>query len=124
MIPHLLVFNDQRAMTFIVSYMLKGTCWRVSASECFAHTLVLIHQENVDVILVDHETTRIEGLELIEGLRLSHPNLAVVLMSSFPQEIDMEQARRLGILAILEKPFAQGLLILTLNEALRKMASP
>ncbi len=118
MTPHLLILDDEPSLTMVISYMLQGMGWRVSVTNDPKEALTLLCTDGVDMFLTDYRMPQSNGLDVIEALRQSNPTMPVILMSGYALEIDRLVTERLGVFAILEKPFEQGHLVETLNRAL------
>jgi two-component system NtrC family sensor kinase len=57
------------------------------------------------IALIDLKMPRVSGLDLIERLRRSHPDLRLVAMSGFVTEDARQALSRLGVKDVLSKPF-------------------
>jgi CheY-like chemotaxis protein len=57
------------------------------------------------LLIVDHRMPGASGLDVLDGLRAARWSLPVVLVTAFADEPLRAAARRLGALAVVEKPF-------------------
>jgi DNA-binding response OmpR family regulator len=76
-----------------------------------------LHQP--DVVILDVNLPGITGLEVLRAVERRWPALPVVVMTAFGGPTVGAEARRLGAVAYLEKPFRMG----TLVEAVRGAAA-
>ena len=71
-----------------------------------------------DVVLLDIHLPGLDGLQILEVLRLRWPSLPVVVMTAFGGFETGELARRCGATGYLEKPFRMAELMSELARAL------
>lgn len=77
-----------------------------------------IETHRPDVVLLDIHLPGLDGLQLLEVLRLRWPSLPVVIMTAFGGFETGELARRCGATGYLEKPFRMADLMTELARAL------
>jgi two-component system, OmpR family, response regulator len=63
-----------------------------------------IRQYRPDGILLDLVMPDMSGIEVLRRIRVEWPDLPVVVVTGYPDDEDAEEARRLGIVAVVEKP--------------------
>jgi CheY-like chemotaxis protein len=73
-----------------------------------------------DVVVADVRMPHFSGLELLEAVRAVDPSLPVILITAFGDDETHAAARRLGVTAVFDKPFA----IPSLVEMVRAVAPP
>jgi len=77
-----------------------------------------IETHQPDVVLLDIHLPGLDGLQILEVLRLRWPSLPVVIMTAFGGFETGELARRCGATGYLEKPFRMADLMTELARAL------
>jgi DNA-binding NtrC family response regulator len=83
-----------------------------------AAALALLERERVHVALVDLMMPKMNGLELLENLRTSHPEVEVIMMTAFGDVEVAVKSVRAGAYDFLEKPFrSNDEVILTVSKA-------
>ena len=87
-----------------------------AASPGAALTIAAGHEGGIDLLLTDVVMPEMRGHDLAGVLRASRPDLRVVYMSGFSEEVVGAAAR--GKLHFLQKPFASDVLLRTLRDAL------
>ncbi len=112
----ILVIDDQDDLRVTLQATLTGAGYRVvtaangrEANKAFAH-------EQLDLVLTDILMPGKDGVEVITDLRKSRPNLPVIAMSGggrMPADFYLKLARALGAKAILQKPFSNEQLLIT-----------
>jgi CheY-like chemotaxis protein len=110
--PCALVVDDEAPVRRFAVRVLRHDGFRVLEAADGAEALQLLQSrsENVDVVVSDIVMPRMNGVELMEALSVSHPQVPVVLMSGYAGN----QLLELGIAApcsIVAKPFSQERLL-------------
>ncbi|WP_257218017.1 response regulator transcription factor [Janthinobacterium sp. BJB304] len=85
----------------------------------FQEAVERVASEEFDVALVDIVMPGKNGLELLKSLRVVKPGMAVLMLSTYSEEVYALRALRLGAAGYLTKDVSTGILI----EAVRKAAS-
>jgi len=120
--PRILIADDQADILSALKLLLKREGFDVATATSPAGVLDVAAREHVDVALVDLNYTRDttsgeEGLELVDQLRKSHPEMPVVVMTAWATVEVAVQAMRRGANDFLEKPWNnQRLLSLLKNQ--------
>ena len=57
-----------------------------------------------DVVFLDVRLPEMSGIEVLRRIRATHPELPVVRGTGNAEESELEEARRLGVAGIVEKP--------------------
>ncbi|MFT4516082.1 MAG: two-component system response regulator AtoC [Planctomycetota bacterium] len=81
-----------------------------------------VHDGQVDLILADLSLPGGGGMELLEKVRSTNPETAVVLLSAFGSVQDAVKAMQMGAADFLGKPFAKDQVLLAVDRALEKSA--
>ena len=82
----------------------------------------LSEEEDIDLILLDVNMPKMNGLEFLEKVRKdsSRERIPIVMLSTENKDIDKDKALTLGSDAYLEKPFAAGKLKGVIDEIFDK----
>jgi len=79
---------------------------------CVAHdgeeVLSMIRQEEPDLLLLDIQMPKVDGLEVAAQVSRTHPNIKVVLITAFAEFSYAKQAIKLGVSDYLLKPYTDG----------------
>lgn len=80
----------------------------------------IIHDRRPDILLVDLEMPRMNGLELTSHVRASDvtQNLPVIMITSRSTEKHRREAKAMGVNVYLTKPFAEDELLGHINSVL------
>jgi DNA-binding NtrC family response regulator len=118
---HVLVVDDEPLIRWSVTETLADLGLDVDEAECAASALRAITTAALpfDVILLDLRLPDMHDLSLLATIRQLLPETPVVLMTAFGSPEVMAQARKLGVQAVLNKPFELGELTQVVADALQ-----
>jgi two-component system, cell cycle sensor histidine kinase and response regulator CckA len=101
-----LLVEDKEAVRVLTSRILVDAGYRVTTAADGAEALVLHGDDgSIDVLVTDVVMPGISGQELADSLRSQRPGLPVVFVSGYTEDHVVEDARRDGATAFVEKPF-------------------
>jgi DNA-binding response OmpR family regulator len=115
----ILIVDDEPPILDLVRFTLEDADVRVVEASDGAEALVLARRIKPDLVLLDVQMPRLNGLEVCRQLRLE-PALArtpIVMLTAAGQESDRTRGREAGADEYLTKPFSP-LALLALVEAL------
>jgi PAS domain S-box-containing protein len=103
---HILYIDDEEALVFLATRMLKRLGYRVTSYSSAAQALDDFRQRaaQFDVVISDISMPGMSGLELARELLSVRAELPVVLTSGYIKTEDAAQARSLGVKALVSKP--------------------
>lgn len=81
----ILFVDDQEEILILIKRMLKEEPYRLIFAKSGQEALELIKTEQVDVIVTDIMMPNMTGLELLEIVKASHPDIVRVILSGFSQ---------------------------------------
>lgn len=106
--PAVLVVDDEEAILFALDDYLSAMGWRVAIAATPADAEALLTAEHFAAALVDLRLAPGDGLgaglDLIRHIRSRSPATRVVLLTAYGSPGVEEEARRLGVDALLAKP--------------------
>jgi DNA-binding NtrC family response regulator len=114
---HVLIVDEDAAI--------RSACCEIAASRGFASHGIeslatarsLLRGNTIDVLLLDLKPPAGPGLELLEEVRMLHPEIAVIVMTAFATVASAVEAMRTGATDYLTKPFALDELAAVLERA-------
>jgi two-component system response regulator HydG len=114
-----LVVDDEPTLRRSMVRMLAASGMDAIPAEDGAAALALLERgERVHVALVDLMMPKMNGLELLETLRVSHPGVEVIMMTAFGDVEVAVKSVRAGAYDFLEKPFrSNDEVVLTVSKA-------
>ena len=102
----ILLIDDDDQVRMLIQVALEGAGYRLLSAAGGKEGVRLLHDQVVDVILVDIVMPDMDGLELIQRLRTTRPTSKIILMSGGSGEWNyLDVAQYLGANAPLKKPF-------------------
>ncbi len=99
------VVDDERSIRWVLEKALSQNGWDV---ECFENAEQLIDQLNVEtpeVVITDIRMPGVDGLELLQALKGSHPELPVIVMTAHSDLDSAVTSIQSGAFEYLPKPF-------------------
>ena len=117
--PTLLVVDDEPGIRSALQRSLRREPYEVLTAESAAAALRRLRERPVDLVLSDHRMPGGSGLELLREVAAHWPGIARVLLTGFPGDVDREEIRRIGIRAVVAKPWDDAALKQALARALR-----
>ena len=114
-----LVVEDQGMVRRVLCELLSDSGYAVleASSPDQAIELAARHAGDIDLLLSDVVMPRMSGIELADRLSGEYPDLAVLLVSGYPDDPDLE--RSAGRREFLAKPYAPGEIIERIERMLR-----
>jgi len=114
---HVLIVDEDPAV--------RSACCEIAAARGFvpcgvdnlAAARTLLRGNGIDILLLDLKSPAGAGLELLEEVKLLHPEIAVVVMTAFATVTSAVEAMRTGANDYLTKPFALDDLTAVLDRA-------
>jgi DNA-binding NtrC family response regulator len=117
---HVLIVDEDPAV--------RSACCEIAGSRGFAPHAVdslatarsLLRGNSVDILLLDLKSSTGAGLELLEEVKMLHPEIAVIVMTAFATVSSAVEAMRTGADNYLTKPFALDELAAVLDRAVER----
>lgn len=88
--------------------------------------LHFIHDNHVDLILLDIFMPKLNGLELLKHIRISYPKIDIIMVTAACNTNEIQTALRLGVIDYIVKPFTFSRLrtaLITYQERIRLLSS-
>ena len=120
----ILIADDDRATRETLDSLLRTEGHETYSAPSVSQLLELARQHpDFDLVLTDLKMPRMDGIQLLEVLRLRHPQARVVIMSAFSTVDTAVAALRRGVTDYLQKPFDWKELQAVLQRALSSPTS-
>ena len=103
--PHILIAEDEGLVALALADLLQNQGFRVTVAHNGKQALEADERDPADILLTDMRMPVMDGRELIQRVRQRRPDLPVIVMTGYSENIPREEA---GRLAILRKPFPPG----------------
>jgi CheY-like chemotaxis protein len=116
--PVLLAVDDEPGILAALQRTLRREGYEIVAVDSVPAALRTLRERRVDVLLTDHKMPAASGLDLIREVASQWPDIPCFLLTGWAGEIDLEEVRRLGVRALIPKPWDDAELKATLRDAL------
>jgi PAS domain S-box-containing protein len=116
--PIILVVDDEPAILGLVKDILFSTGYLVNTATNGKEALAAIQAHPYDLVLTDMIMPQMGGMELVQYLRLHHPETLVIVFTGFASYQDAVDAVQLGAFDYLPKPLQPEILRHAIERAL------
>lgn len=116
----ILVIDDERSIRNTIGELLEMEGHAVKMAENGAAGLELIQNEPFDLVFSDIKMPEMDGIELLEKLTESHPDLVVVMISGHGNIDTAVECIKKGAFDYIEKPIDMNRILITVKNALEK----
>jgi len=119
-VPHILVVDDSLSVRKSLSLLLEEAGFDTLLAKDGLEAIEVMNQTRPNVMLVDMEMPRMNGLELTAHVRANQAtqNLPIFMITSRTTEKHREQAKSAGVSAYLTKPYQDTELLDLIDKAL------
>lgn len=100
-----LVIDDEELVCKSLRVMLKEHDYEASSAVTGEEGVKLAGEGNFDVILLDLKMPDIDGIEILKKIKGDDPKAVVIIITGYPSEETLGQARSLGAYDYITKPF-------------------
>lgn len=105
----ILVVDDNDAIRSVVSKMLSGLGYEVSAADSGENGLDVFLKNNFDIVLSDYEMPGMDGVALACRIKQHSPGVAVVIMTG-SGKASMITGKTSAVDEVIAKPFSMDVL--------------
>ncbi len=116
--PVVLLVDDEERILSALRRTLRREGWTLLTAESAEEALAVLEAQPVDLVLSDHKMPGASGLELFERAGRLCPGAALVMLTGWPETIPQARLDKLGVFALLAKPWDDAELKETLRRAL------
>jgi two-component system OmpR family response regulator len=118
--PKVLVIDDEPGVRELISESLRiSEITAVQAADGL-EALSLLRREKFDLLILDINMPKLDGLALLEKLRTEGMSVPVLMLSARADKTDINQGLRIGADDYLTKPFSIEELILRVKAIMRR----
>ena len=121
MLGSILIVDDEQDMSQLLRRSLQPelNC-RIETASSGRQALQMLSSDRFDLVLADIKMPEMDGLELLEKIKSTHPDLTVVMMTAYGTVETAVQAMRDGAYDFVTKPFDHEALVVRLEKALER----
>ena len=115
-----LVVDDEEVMREILETLLKGEGFRVKLAENGEDGLALARREPIDVAVVDVMLPDMSGIEVLDELKKSDPEMVVVMITAFASVETAITAMKRGAFDYITKPFKNDEVLIVVSNGMKQ----
>ncbi|MEW5977288.1 MAG: response regulator [Acidobacteriota bacterium] len=113
----ILIADDHSEVRSFVKKALESSGHSVSEADSGRSALALVESIHFDLIVTDIVMPDVEGLELIQRLKKTKPEIKIIAISGAFEGRFLKLAKLLGVKVTLEKPFSVQALLDAVTKA-------
>ncbi|MEW6260048.1 MAG: sigma-54 dependent transcriptional regulator [Thermodesulfobacteriota bacterium] len=114
----ILIVDDEKNYTRILSAVLQEEGYETLTASSGREALDLLHSADVNLVITDMKMPGMDGIELLESIKVDHPDLPIIVMTAFGTIEKAVEAMQKGAFTYIQKPFDNDRLIVFVQKAL------
>jgi CheY-like chemotaxis protein len=116
----ILIVDDEIEVATLLASAVRQQGHEVAVALDGEGGLALLDQQRPDAVFLDIRMAGLSGIDVLRRIRTADQSLPVIVITGHAEADELEEARRLGVTGILEKPF----LLNRLTGALERLEAP
>ncbi|MDM8526491.1 sigma-54 dependent transcriptional regulator [Desulfococcaceae bacterium HSG8] len=112
-----LIVDDEKNYTLILSAVLEEEGFETLTANSGYEALEILKHSDVDLVLTDMKMPSMDGIELLEHVKVKDPELPVIMMTAYGTVEKAVEAMQKGAHNYILKPFDNNSLIVYVNKA-------
>jgi two-component system NtrC family response regulator len=116
--PLILVVDDDESLRRVTQLQLEEAGYQVLTALSGEEALHLVEQHEPDLVMTDLKMPGLSGMDVLQGIRRSHPEITVVLLTAFGTVQTAVEAMKAGAYDYITKPIDYSGLLLAVSRAL------
>jgi len=121
MTQKILVVDDEFQIVRVVRGYLEKSGFRVVTANDGQQALFVAREEKPDLVILDLQMPKLDGLEFTRRIRAEQPNLAIIMLTARVEEMDRILGLELGADDYVTKPFSPRELVARVRAVLRRL---
>jgi len=118
----ILICDDEKNIRRTLSMVLEGEGYPTRVAATASEALVQLSESAFDAVLLDVRLPDLNGIETLRRIKESDLGVEVIMISGHATLQDAVEATRLGAFDFLEKPIDRERLLITVRNALERLA--
>ena len=103
--PRILVADDEDDLRTLLGDLLSGAGYDVSSAADGEEAIALIRGDKPDLVMLDIQMPRMNGIEVLKFVNQHYPALRVVMLTGFADLKYAMEAREFGARDFISKPY-------------------
>ena len=117
----LLIVDDERVAVKNLEHVMQKEGYEVVTTQSGANALAHLDKQHFDVVLTDLRMEKVDGMQILDKCRASHPDTEVVLITGFATLESAVDAMKHGAFYYIAKPFRLDEVRKVVAEAIEKI---
>lgn len=105
MLKKILILDDEPDIVNLISQVLKLENIDTKGITSTKDLDAALENYKPDVLFTDISMPNMTGIQILEKLSKSHPQMPIVFISGYINKSNLEEATRMGVFSVIEKPF-------------------
>jgi DNA-binding NtrC family response regulator len=101
----MLLIDDDEWIRDSLTLFFEGEGCHLLALETAEEGMEALKKKDYDIIIADYKLPGMDGLEFLRRIQDSHPDVMKILITAYGSEEVVSEAKRLGALDFIQKPF-------------------
>ena len=114
----ILIVDDEKNYPTILSAVLKEEGFETFTANSGPEALQILENSDVDLVLTDMKMPVMDGIELLEKVKMKDPKLPIIMMTAYGTVEKAVEAMQKGAYNYILKPFDNERLVIYVNKAL------
>ena len=119
---NILIVDDEQSYRQLLSLVFEGDGHTLRTAVNGREALEMLQAEPADVVISDVKMPDMDGIDMLQAVRETQPDLGVILMTAFASVETAREAFKLGADDFIQKPFDVEELKLIVKKTLEKQA--
>jgi DNA-binding NtrC family response regulator len=116
----ILIVDDERDMLVLLQRIITEETDHEVATEANPHRALEFFKEHpFDLVITDLKMPKMDGIQLLEGVRKVHPDVSVVILTAYATIETAVEAIQKGAYDYIMKPFRRERILLTVTKAMQ-----
>src|SRR4028119_2496665 len=116
----ILIVDDEEVLRDVLDVMLRREGFEILTAASGEEALNVLEPEEVDLVIPDAMSPGISGIDTLRAMRISNPELPVIVITAFSSIDGAIEAMKYGAFHYIPKPFKNEEVVLTVNKALEQ----
>jgi DNA-binding NtrC family response regulator len=115
-----LIVDDEEVLRDVLEVVLRREGFEIVSASTGEEALSMLDGEEVDLVILDVMLPGISGIDTLRAIRISNPNLPVIVITAFSSIDGAIEAMKHGAFHYIPKPFKNEEVVMTVNKALEQ----
>jgi DNA-binding response OmpR family regulator len=101
----ILLVEDDAPVAEFLAEAFREAGHQTTVTHSGEEALRILRQETPEVVFLDLVLPKMNGIQVLEGIRLINRTLPVIIVTAYPDLEDVAEAQQLGVAEVIEKPY-------------------